>query len=175
MTLVNLDDAEFDARAKGVAFSSFVQANHNKVYGKPSPIFSKLTNGGVSHTSDPFAKIAKAISGGLGKIKPKPSDMLGMATKKQYKVPKGTTITIPRPNATLPVDRRDVAAGQMIISRKAAIYEEEELILNDLFERTYVFKLPFNNKEIPYILVDHKRTTVVYIIELPGDLNEEIF
>ena len=125
--------------------------------------------------SDPFAKIAKAISGGFGKFTPTSSDMLGMVTKKQYKVPKGTTITIPRPNATLPVDRRDVAAGQMIITNKVAVYEEEELMPNDLFERTYVFKLPFNNKEIPYILVDHKRTTVIYIIELPGDLNEEIF
>lgn len=126
-------------------------------------------------TTDPFAKIAKAISGGLGKITPKPSDMLGMATKKQYKVPKGTTITVPRPNATLPVDRRDVGAGQMIITDKVAVYEEEELITTHLFDGSYIFKLPFNSKEIPYILVDHKRTKVVYTIELPGDLNEEIF
>ena len=125
--------------------------------------------------ADPFAKIAKAISGGFGRYAPTSSDMLGMVTKKQYKVPKGTTITVPRPNATLPVDRRDVAAGQMIITKKAAVYEEEELLDSDLFEKTYIFKLPFNNKEIPYILVDHKRTKVVYIIELPGDLNEEIF
>ena len=125
---------------------------------------------------DPFAKIAKAISNGLGKVRPpNSSDMLGMVTTKQYKVPKGTTILIPRPNATLPIDRRDVAAGKMIVTKKAAVYEEEELLDNDLFDDSYVFKLPFNNKEIPYILVDHKRTKVVYIIELPGDLNEQTF
>lgn len=132
--------------------------------------FAQMANSG---RLDPFAKISKAIAGGFGKIVPSPTDFPSLITKKQYKVPKGTTITIPRPNATMPIDKQDIRAGEMIISRKEAVYDEDELVFND--DGYYAFKLPWNNKEIPYIIVDHKRTMVLYIIELPGDLSEEIF
>lgn len=176
--MIRLEDCDDVIDHTARSFSALINTSNLTIQNpqmKPQLTFAEVAKIGLAASKpDPFAKIAKAISGGMaGKIAPKSSDMLGMVTKKQYRVPRGTTITIPRANATLPIDHHDVGAGQMITSKKEVVYTESDLLFND--DGYYGFRVPFNKREIPYILVDHKRTKVMYIIELPGDLNEEIF
>ncbi len=125
---------------------------------------------------DPFQKIAGAISGKL--VNHVGAGQTGVTRDKQYKVPARTKVLIPRVGAAFDPTVFDISNGTHVLTEEEVTFYGPDLLLHPPVvgsEEHYFFRIPENEQSIPYIVVPFKLTMVVYIIEIPGDLNEEVF
>ncbi len=117
---------------------------------------------------NPWLKMTQAI-----KDVQRNGEVPGVKLIQRFKVPINTEVILPPPGSRIPPKTTEWRHGQMIRSIREVIYNTDEHLQST--DDHFIFKVDQNDRNIPYIVVGKKDTIIVWILELSGDMNEEIF